>query len=204
MNTNQFKNFLLVLLFAAVVWMGYKLYMNSSTKEEPKVAAPEVKTFSWKELSKSEIETIVSKEPDAYYEKDLGLSFSEEMDLTGDGKTEAIISGSGGNSSVSFILIRDGEGNISLAKAREKNGELLPVGLYSIGRAQVNAGYKLLPSENGFYVVEMEFDASADNSESSHFKCGENAVNAYAWNADKEWFDWNGALTQKYTAEVCE
>jgi hypothetical protein len=203
MKNNQFKNILLIILVIAVAYLGYKLFVKVPPKEEAK-PAPVQTVFDWKSLSKNEIETIVSKEPDVYFEKDIGLSLTQEVDLTGDGKPEAIVNGNGGNNEVSFILYKNREGNVSVAKLRNKNGELSPATLLEIGRVMVNASYKLLPSENGFYTSSLEFDDSADNSETSHFKCGEDSVNAFAWNSQKEWFEWNKALTDKYTVEVCK
>ena len=205
-TNNKITNILLVVLIFTVLGVGYVITRKSTIpentlpltlEESPSASQPD-----WKNISKNKFESVLSKEPDVFFEKDFGLTLSEEIDLTGDGIKEAIVTGDGGNNSISFVFKKEGDNLIAL-KQKNKDGSISPVSLYEVGRVMVNVNFKLLPSEKGFYTASMVFDESANNQETSHFICDEESVNAYTWNENSKMFIWNQILTTKYTKEVC-
>jgi hypothetical protein len=85
-----------------------------------------------------------------------------------------------------------------VAKQKNKDGSITPVALVSVGRVMVQEGYELVPTENGFYTASMSY-----NEQSDKFKCNPNGVHAYKWNTTTKLFEWNQAMTTKYTTQVC-
>lgn len=157
---------------------------------------------NWNELSEKELIQIVSSgAPDLYFNKDEGLTISDKIDLTGDGSTEAIVNGIGYNSGVTFILIKNNDGSIKVAKQKYEDN-ISPVYLVSVGRAMISEEFKLIPEDNGFYTVSLSLKNENNNQESSNFKC--NILNAYSWNKQIGLFEYNESLTQKYKKEVCK
>lgn len=209
-NNNQFTNILLIILIVIVLVIGFFIIkkpknnnelVDSKINDSVDVAKVDNTKFDpkWDRLSKKEMVDIVSREKDAYFEVELGLNFSEEMDLTGDGINEAIIEGNGGNNGVSFILIKDTENNIKVAKQKSKNGAIDTVSLLSVGRAMLSEEYEFAPSENGFYTISKYFDEKTES-----FKCNNEGVSFYRWNPQTKLFEWDSVLTKKYTTEVCK
>lgn len=214
------KTFLVILLIIGLGAFGYYQYNHNqqissqvsidipATDQDQivnttKEAAQKITNTSvgdqWRAMSSVDLLTISSKE-------NLGLSaitLTQTVDLTGDGIDEGIFTGNGGNSGVTFFLIKN-DTTISVARQKNKDGSIHPVALEYVGRAMVSENFKLLPSEKGFYTVSLSFDEDADSSDSSHFKCNTNSVQAYQWNSSTKLFEWNQALTTKYTAEVCK
>ena len=189
--------------------MGYLiLKTNKQSEKAPELPLSDAentnKNVDWAGLSQSELADAFFLEPDIFYEKESGLKLSRSVDLTGDGVLEGIFTGDGGNNSVSFILSKNTDGNIVALKQQDKDGSIIPISLYEIGRVMVYQNFKLLPGENGFYNVTMDYDESANNTESSHFKCTEDSVNGYMWNPQTKLFAWNQELTTKYTKELCK
>jgi hypothetical protein len=162
----------------------------------------DVSGFDWKSLSKEEIFKIIDGK--VAIEPMPGISLSQSVDLTGDNINEGIFVGNGGNNDTSTILIRNNNGVISVAQQKNKDGKVYPVQLVSVGRVMVNESFKILPSDYGYYTLSLSFDDTVDNSESSHFKCTDDSLNAYKWNSTTNLFEYNASLTIKYKALVCK
>lgn len=173
---------------------------NNSNQQVSTTSTP--RTFNWSTLPGDETWYLIDQ-AGIYFEKDFGVHFSQSVDLTGDGIPEGIFDGNGGNNTAATILISNSDG-VSVAKAKNKNGTISPVYVYSVGRVAVNENYKFIPNENGFYMVSKSLDENADNSDSSHFICASGAVSAYQWNPKTSLFEWNSALTAKYTTIECK
>jgi hypothetical protein len=223
MNENaKLTNVLLVVLIIAVVGVGYVLMkkqtayvpmsFDQNAYQQPIKQTQQVQTSTtgsaispnWNQYTKAQLGTIVSgSNPDLYYEKDYGLTLSQTVDFNGDGATEAVVTGNGGNNDVSFILMRNGDGVIRPTSMRLKDGTITPVALYQIGRVQVNENFKLLPAEHGFYTASLSLDESSEYSMGSNFVCRQDSVNGYQWDSQIGLFAWSQALTAKYTAQVC-
>jgi hypothetical protein len=167
---------------------------------QPNRDTPSQYNYNWQAVSKTELAAVVSAYPDLWFDKEMGLSLSQAIDLTGDGVPEGIVRGDGGNNDVSFILFAN-NGSLSVAKQKNKNGTIEPVALYEIGRVQANASFQLLPNEHGFYTSSLVPDES---SESVNFKCTDVSVNAYVWNPSTTLFEWNAALTATEHTKVCK
>ncbi len=169
------KNVSLVVLFLAAIIMGYLLMPKNPTvipEAQVEENIPVVKLSpKWNERS-----NILSTEPDVFYERESGLTFSQAIDLTGDGITEGIFTGDGGNNNVSFIFIQNPYGVLVPAKQKEEDGTIFTVALYEVGRVSVIQNFKLLPAEHGFYTSSLVLDESANNTKTSHFKCVESSV----------------------------
>lgn len=161
--------------------------------------------FDWNTLSETDLFNIVLKETKIkYLVPESGFRLSEIIDLTGDGQKEAVVTGDGGNNDISFILFRNEDGSIFVAKRKDKDGNTDFASLLSVGRVAFQEKYVLLPEMNGYYTTSLVIDDSKDNSVSSYFKCNTNGVRAYTWNSNLELFEWNQELTTKYTLQVCK
>lgn len=157
---------------------------------------PQNTPFNWGTLSTQMISQIVLGETSLYFE---GMpTFSDSMDLTGDGIAEGIFTGNGGNNGLTIILIRNSDGTIVAARQKNRDGSIQAVSLLDVGRVMVQEGYKLLPAQHGFYTESLHNDEDGGN-----FVCNTNGVNAYVWNSSTRLFQWNQALTTQSTAEVC-
>ena len=203
-KTNTILLILIVILLALCAWFLAKKEMTSrydlsDLTPSPTLNTPQKQTDpNWKALSSADLTDIISKyATELYYEKDFGLSLSQELDLTGDGVAEALIAGNGGNNGVTFILIKNSDGTISVAKQKEKDGTITSVSLLEVGRVMVSEQFALIPAENGFYTVSK-------NNQGEHFECNPDGVRAYSWNSSTKLFEYNQSLTAKYTAQVCK
>lgn len=164
--------------------------------ENDHVPPPQQTTFNWSTLSSAQISAVLAANPGIYFE---GMpTFSESIDLTGDGVVEGVFTGNGGNSGLAMILIRNSDGTITAARYKTREGVINPVSLLSVGRVMVQEKYELLPIHHGFYTASLSNDG-----ESGNFVCNINGVNAYAWNSTTKLFEWNQSLTTTYTAQVC-
>ncbi len=126
------------------------------------------------------------------------VSLSQSLDLTGDGIDEGVFSGDGGNSGMSFIVMKDLNGQNVLAKQKNKNGSISVVQLLSVGRAMVSESFKLIPEHNGFYTI-----SKSNDSEGMGFNCNTDGVNVYSWNNSTKLFEWNQSLSLVYTEQEC-
>lgn len=161
------------------------------------------KDINWSSVSISTIENLIKK-TEFPLEGKPTLS-TETQDLTGDGIKEGFYGLPSGNAGITVIAMTNADGSVSLAKAKNKDGSTSPVGLWSTGMASYSMGYKLLPKEHAFYSVSKTLDEFADNSEFSHLICKDTyGVEAYQWNPKTSLFEYNSALTAKYTAIECK
>ncbi len=151
---------------------------------------------NWQSVSSSSAYTLATNSG-VYLSPGSSASLSQSVDLNGDGIDEGVFSGDGGNSGITFILIRDVNGQSVVAKQKNKDGTINAVNLLSVGRVMVSEGYKILPLEKGFYTV------SKSNDGESGFVCNADGLNAYSWNSATKLFEWNQNMTTRYTAEVC-
>ncbi len=160
------------------------------------------KNINWSSVSTSTIENLIKK-TEFPLEGKPTLS-TETQDLTGDGIKEGIYGLPSGNAGLTIVAMTNADGSVSLARMKKKDGSIGIVGFYSVGSASYSISYKFLPNERGFYEVSKNIDENADNSESSHLICGSNGILAYQWNPTTSLFEYNSALTAKYTAIECK
>ncbi len=219
MNTSSPSKFFLILScilgMALVGVIGYLIgqrasyvppaYFTDTNTAEPEVTSPSDTALlndsaiaKWQSLSTAELLAQASLE-NIYLEPNSDINLSETFDLTGDGISEGIFEGNGGNNGITFILMKNAQGATSLAQQKNKDGSIYPVQLLSVGRVMVQETFKLLPSEHGFYTASL-----SNSNATGIFTCNTNGVNAYVWNETTHLFEWNQALTAKYTAEVCK
>ncbi len=169
---------------------------NNSVKNES------TQNVNWQSFTKQEFEKIITQYPDIWFEKDFGLSLSKTLDLTGDGIPEAIISGNGGNNSISFIL-RMENGKPLVTKMKQKNGSIVPIQLLELGRISGSMSYGILPSNDGFYTTAFVRKTDNENDE-GELVCDREMINAYVWKPSSRLFEWDANLTAKYISEVCK
>ncbi len=172
---------------------------STSTNNPPVTSTPTTPpptNPNWQSVSSSSAYTLATNSG-VYLSPGSSVSLSQSVDLNGDGIDEGVFSGDGGNSGITFILIRDANGQNVVAKQKNKDGTINAVNLLSVGRVMVSEGYKLLPLEKGFYTV------SKSNDGESGFVCKSDGLNAYSWNTSTKLFEWNQSMTTRYTSEVC-
>ena len=209
---NKSTNILLIILIITIIIVAFIALDKKDTSNDKLLektnSTSDLNKLSldprWNNLSKNKLEEIMSERKDVYFEKDPGLTLSQEMDLTGDSINEAIIEGNGGNNGVSFILIKNTDNEIEIANQKNKDGSISTVSLISIGRAMTSEGYELIPGKNGFYTISLELDEQADNPSLSSFKCHSDGLAFYSWNQQTKLFEWNKILTTEYTTKFCK
>lgn len=152
---------------------------------------------NWSSVSSLSAYTLATSDG-IYLSSASGVRLSESVDLNGDGIDEGVFSGDGGNSGVTFILMKDDDGQSVAAKQKNKDGTISSVNLSSVGRAMFSESFKLIPEQKGFYTVSKSNDGQGGN-----FECDLNSVNAYSWNASTKLFEWNQSLTAKYINQEC-
>lgn len=204
MKNNKGFSKIAIFLIIILILLGIWYYLGKNSNTTPIQNTPTnnqtntTNSFNWSSVSNSKFAEIVSKDKDLYFIPEEGLKLTQTVDLTGDGIDEAIVSGNGGNSNVSFILMIDKAGNISVAKQKEKEGTTLAVSLVEVGRVNYQGIFKLLPEEHGFYTAYLTA------TDINKYGCDSGSVNAYVWSSTTRLFEWNQALTTKYTAQVCK
>ncbi len=167
------------------------------------LGTPTKKNVDWKSVSSSSVFNLYKKEDISVGTEDKP-TLLQEIDLTGDGIPEAIFSASTGNASSSAILFSNSDGSISIAKTKGKDGKIGNVELWEAGMAMYSMSYKLLPGEHGFYTDSRSATNENGNGEVITFGCRTDSVAAYQWNSKTNLFDYNSALTAKYTAIACK
>lgn len=150
----------------------------------------------WKALSSDALFDVASKENIRLMEG-AGVQLTETIDLTGNGIDEGIFCGDGGNNGTCFVMIKGDDGKNFVAEWKGPDGTINPISLLSVGRLRVSSSYQFLPDEKGFYTV-----SKSNDGEGGEFECNGGVV-AYSWNSSTKLFEWNQALSTKYTNLVC-
>lgn len=159
------------------------------------------KIDQWSGLTGTQLLALAAKE-NIWLEPESGIGQGKLIDLNGDGTEEAVYTGNGGNNDMSFILMKDKNGVISFAKQKNKDGSIGTLALLHIGRVMVQEKYELLPKEYGFYRASLIYDESKSIvAHKDIYNC--NSLNGYVWNPTTKLFQWNAALTAKYTKQIC-
>lgn len=154
----------------------------------------------WDKVTNQQIFTLLG--PNNPFEESFGINLTQSIDLTGDGVTEGIFSGNGGNNGLSLILLQESN-NIKLAQQKNKDGTISFVQLESVGRVNFSNTWKLIASEKGFYTIAKERVNQTENYE-GEMVCGENGFQAYQWNPATKLFEYSQSLTQKYISQECK
>jgi hypothetical protein len=165
-------------------------YLESTTSPVVDIEKP---VSEWEQLSNQEISNIAGKELVNFCYEGMPLSFSESIDMTGDGKPEGLFGCGAGNGDASVLFIKDGN-KVSVAKSKSRDGKITDVTFFQKGTVMYSSGFKLLPKENAFYE-----DGSYFNNNTNRFECDE--VSTYVWNPKTRLFEWNAELTKKYTKQ---
>lgn len=145
----------------------------------------------WEKLSDQDIVTIAGKDLTEFCYTEMPLRFSQEIDLTGDGKPEGLFGCGAGNGNAYALFIKDSD-KISIAKVKSKDGTIGSVSFFQKGTVMYTSGFKLLPEQNAFYDYGNSY-----NNDTGRFDCSE--VNTYKWNSKTQLFEWNIELTKSYT-----
>jgi len=167
---------------------------NSPATSNPQTPPPT--NPNWQSVTSSSAYTLATN-AEIYLSSGSAVQLSQSVDLTGDGIDEGVFTGDGGNSGMTFILMKDVNGQNVLAKQKNKDGTISVIQLLGVGRVRVSESFKFVPEERGYYTISKSNDGESD------FVCNPDGVNAYSWNTSTKLFEWNQSMTTKYTAEVC-
>jgi hypothetical protein len=212
------KNTLIAILVIGLLVLGF-LFIKEKNKPvayepwpetEPATVKPTTNTQStnqgklsnvnvvaeWKSFSSDALFALASQE-NIYLNQGTDIQLTETVDLTGNGIDEGIFCGDGGNNGVCFVMIKGDDGKNVVAKWKGPDGTITPISLLSVGRVRVSSSYQLLPSEHAFYTV-----SKSNDGEGGEFEC-DGGVVAYSWDSSTKLFEWNQALSTKYTNLVC-
>lgn len=168
---------------------------NTQSTNQGKLSNANV-VAEWKSFSSDNLFGISSQE-NIHLMQGAGIQLTETVDLTGNGIDEGIFCGDGGNNGTCFIMIKGDDGKNFVAKWKGPDGTITPVSLLSVGRLRVSSSYQFLPDEKGFYTV-----SKSNDGDGGEFEC-DGGVVAYSWNSSTKLFEWNQALSTKYTNQVC-
>jgi hypothetical protein len=178
--------------------------VKSNSTQQVSTTTTSSKKINWQSVTSSSVFNLYKKEDVPVGNEDKP-ALLQEVDLTGDGIPEAIFSASTGNASSSVIFMSNPDGSISLMKMKNIHDSISPAELWEVGMASYSMSYRLLPSDNAFYLVSRTLDENANNNDYSHFICNKNeGVAAYKWNPKTSLFEYNSVLTAKYTAIECK
>lgn len=169
---------------------------NSNPSSPTGTNNPTVSNTNWESFSTPSAYSLATN--GGVYLSGPNVSLSQSVDLTGDGVQEGVFVGDGGNSGVTFILIKDSNGQNVLARQKNRDGSITPVNLVSVGRVMVSESFKLIPQQNGFYTV-----SKSNANQDGYFVCNADGVNAYVWSNTTSLFEWNQSLTYTYTSQEC-
>jgi len=127
------------------------------------------------------------------------LAVGEEVDITGDGCTEAVVLvDAGGAYTTTFALFRSENSSPVFAEQKENSGQIVKV-MFDAGASVKNQlGYKTLPQDNGFYTFQKNYDEQ--NGQIILANC---EINTYVWNSATKVFDYNANLTTALSLQVC-
>lgn len=154
----------------------------------------------WGKVTSQQIFTLLG--PNNPFEESFGINLTQSIDLTGDGVTEGIFSGNGGNNELSLILLQE-NGVIRIAKMKDADGSVNYINLLYLGRVNFSRYWKILPEEKGFYRISKERINQTENYE-GEMVCNENESRAYKWNPATKLFEYSQSLTQKYITQECK
>src|SRR5690349_14116735 len=99
MDKRTLTNLLLLILIVLVLFGLYKITSKNKipNTEENTNTGESVVSFDWAKFNSKQLADIVSRSPGADFDPTIPLEISKIVDLTGDGETEAVVVGSGGN-----------------------------------------------------------------------------------------------------------
>lgn len=166
------------------------------------ITTPAQNNFDWNKLTQVELNHVIYYDGDIYDSSSwIGttpLSVTKVIDLTGDGKPEAIVSRSS-FTGIDYVFMRNDDNSITIARKKDKDGTVSPVVLEIRMNDEISSDNELIPEEHGFYNMRFVFDKEKSNSEKKYYKCVKDSVNAYIWNPVEKLFEWDALISEKYT-----
>jgi len=181
-----FANVLGIILAAAVILAGAAVIgARKKCQQAPwSSLLPSIKSILLKHRNFSDI-----KDTDSF-----SVNIAQEVDLTGDGCSEAFVSTNHGGAYVSDYAIFRQLKNKKLVLVQWDKNNNSPV-IFGVGASvKHQLGYGILP-KNAFYTYEKELD---DNGQL--INC---SVEAYQWNKKSSLFKYNQGLSQSTKVKVC-
>jgi hypothetical protein len=163
-------------------------------------------SYDWNSVSESELNNVIIKDSDLYerlslrYNEHVGLDIEnkKEIDLKGDGKKDLLIERTGPSAGIYFIFTRNDEGVISIAKQKDKDGKISSILLGGGYGPDIQSTYELIPQEHGYYITNISIKSPASGFGVADYSCSSDSVNGYTWNSEKNLFEWNKTLSNKY------
>jgi hypothetical protein len=200
----------LAAIFLAVA--GYLMFLHEGQCSPPagarpsaqagsaasKPSKPALKSVNWSSLIPA-IRAVLKRGPtDGDVEAHYPIRIVKEADLTGDGVPEALVyTGDGGAYTDYLVLMRLKDGQPIEARFRDASGKTIDPSFLQGASVMHGVSAVMVPEEKAIYLgaYDMNSDATAFAS------CG---ARAYRWNMKSETFDWDSALSEKFTQEFCE
>lgn len=157
---------------------------------------PTSNSVIWSSVPVSSIEAMFKKTGIFF---DSIPTLDQSIDMTGDGIKEGVYGAQAGNGAIELIALANTDGSISLANMKTKDGRIILAELDGYSSAGTSVGYKLLPESHGFYRISKTYNEQLDR-----LACTADSLDAYQWNSKTTLFEYNSALTAKYTAIECK
>lgn len=170
--------------------------VKSNSPQQVSTTTTTQKSVNWSTIPTAAVEALFKKTGIFF---DSTPTLDQSIDLTGDGVNEGVYGAQAGNGGIELIAIANSDGSTSLAQMKTKDGKIILAELDSYGSAGTNESYKLLPEGRGFYRISRSYNEQLDR-----LACTTDSVDAYQWNPKTSLFEYNSALTAKYTAIECK
>ena len=198
-----------IIIIAVAIGLGYLLSINA--KNNPKNSSKSINSgittsnnnnFDWNTVSTEEFNQVFTK--DGFYSPgQFSVHLIKEVDINGDGQTEAIVQ-KGVGTAIYDVLSRNKDGSIYVMKQKNKDGSISNAILSKHSATLTSSEYELIPEEKGYYAMVFELDEERSTDKEIYYNCIDNSINAYSWNSLLKLFVWNKDLTEKYTKHTEE
>ncbi len=160
--------------------------------------------INW-QASLPQIQNVLTAEFGQIVGQAFPVSIIEEVDLSGDGCTEVIVTtGNTGAYTAEYTILREENGNPIITELKEDSGQVVSVSIGSGASVRNQVGYKTLPQQNGFYTVQKNYDYQEQSNTPDLLEIlADCDVNAYIWNSTTKLFEFDSNLAQSVAPTVC-
>ncbi|MCD8528041.1 MAG: hypothetical protein LRY41_01785 [Candidatus Pacebacteria bacterium] len=137
-----------------------------------------------------------------WLEEGFGVNLSGVKDVTGDGVSEAIFTGNGGNADVSFIARALTPTTYEILRMKLENNTSETLSLMRKGVVTYSVGYRIKEDQCRIGIYQYAIDQIAGNINCSSQDLPAQ-INGYIWNQNEGLFVWNTDYTQQLIQEIC-
>jgi hypothetical protein len=142
---------------------------------------------------------LLRESPELQVARGTGILIAQEADLTGDGITEALVdAGVGGAYTNSLVLMEVKNGGPVVSQLRTKEGDVIHADSFLSGASVRNGEEtRLIPERGG--IVSFHYSLASDGKTPESCE-----AEAYVWDADTGFFEYQTGLSSSMKTTYCE